>query len=244
MFRVLSYNMWGKFGPYDQRYGNLLKAVTEIDADIYCFQEAGDIKLLREIARITGLRLLMSDVDETGLAILRDKGSTRKGLVKYDARSPFEGYIRKYQWAEIRDRSGKFLVVNTHLSWKEGDDFTRQGQVEELHRFLERKKMPLILCGDFNCDFHSGPMTKLRDGGLTDTMLGMPDENAPTWDNQNPFIQTHPAKFPDRRIDLILADDPFLKHHPLVHSSIVLNQKGPDQMYPSDHYGVLAEFAP
>ena len=82
MLRILSYNIWGKFGPYEERYHNIIRAVVEIDADIVCFQEAKDLELLGKIAKHTDSEVLIADTEQTGLAILSKFPAKQKKLVE------------------------------------------------------------------------------------------------------------------------------------------------------------------
>jgi endonuclease/exonuclease/phosphatase family metal-dependent hydrolase len=236
--------MWGKFGPYRERWAYAVRHVPRAGADILCVQEGGDEACVRELAEAAGMRVLQSDTGSTGLAILSRLKPEKGGLVEYRTRSELEPYVRKFQWAEFRDGAGSFLVTNTHLAWKKGDDATRSGQAGELGAFLDERKRPAVLCGDFNCEYGSGPLAALRKRGYRDLLEGTPDERKPSWDNANPFIQSHPDKFPDRRIDLILADPAFLKAKPLRSARIAFTEPDPDTgLFASDHWGVVAEFA-
>jgi endonuclease/exonuclease/phosphatase family metal-dependent hydrolase len=106
---------------------------------------------------------------------------------------------------------------------------------------------PAALCGDFNSEFSSPEHAYLRKSGFTDTMAGMPDEKKPSWDNLSPFIQGHNFRFPNRRIDLILANKEFLNIHAPILVAIAFNKptsSGDSQnsIFPSDHYGIVGEF--
>jgi len=152
---------------------------------------------------------------------------------------------------------GEFLVGNTHLSWKPDDDETRRKQADELVSGFGQEGVSSILCGDFNCEYPSAPLKGLRDSGFQDLMEGFPDASRPSWDNKNPFIADHRTKFPDRRIDLILANEAFRSVYSLKDIRITLNtpkssghsssppyasQLKTLDLYPSDHYGILATF--
>lgn len=237
--KVVSYNLWGKFGPYHERWADAPAALCAIGADVWCLQEAGAGEYLEKVAKATQTRIVIEDLDSTGLAVLAKEKPLSSVLVEYKTHSPLEPYIRKF---ECVDFGGKrpFRAVNTHLSWKPGDDASRRGQAEELRAFLAKDPKPTILCGDFNGEYAGAPMQVLRKD-YRDLMKGQADEGMPSWDNANPFIQSHKEKFPDRRIDLILANDLFLKDRPLASASII-RCKGPSGRPISDHYGILAEF--
>ena len=240
--KVLSYNMWGRFGPFVERWAYAAKALPPLDADILCLQEAGFEEGLDRVAAATQTRILIADYNSTGLAVLSRLPSRANKLIKYKMRSHVEDYSRKLEGVWIEDKKGgDFLLTNTHLSWKPGDDATRAAQAKELLDWAAAKDMPTLMCGDFNCEYGSEPMKLLRKD-YKDLMKGARDEKKPTWDNANPFIQTHREHFPDRRIDLMLANGAFLKKRLLKDIRIVLREPNAQGLRVSDHYGVLAEF--
>ena len=98
-------------------------------------------------------------------------------------------------WNEFDCNGKSLLVTNTHLSWKPKDDPTRIKQAEDLLEFVKNESKPAILCGDFNCVYGSNPMRVFIHNGFQDLMEGKPDQDKPTWDNTNPFIQSHNTQF-------------------------------------------------
>lgn len=234
--------MWGKFGPYEDRWSYAERYVPEMKADIICLQESGDLECLNRLEKATGIPVILHDCGQTGLAVLSRMRCERHDLVPYETRSRLETYVRKFQWLEFRYEGAPFLVTNTHLAWKKGDDVTRKGQVSELAAFLKSQQKPALLCGDFNCEYHSTPLQDLRASGYKDILEGTVYEKQPTWDNSNPFIQSHAEKFPDRRIDLILAHPDFLELRPSKKASIEFKKPTPAGLFVSDHWGVIADF--
>lgn len=81
----------------------------------------------------------------------------------------------------------------------------------------------------------------MRGLGIQDSMRGFPDEDQPTWDNQNPFIQSHWTKFSDRRVDMILTTSSNKNFCVVENTSIVLKEVGAENLHVSDHYGVICE---
>ncbi len=239
--RIVSFNLWGKFGPYAERWKFAAGEIGRTEPDILCIQEAALDEPLDRVAEAAGTRILLSDIGGTGLAILSRYQSLSNKLIEYRTRSPLENYIRKFSCAHLAHEGKEFLVINTHLSWKAGDEASRAGQALELADFLASKKLPAVLCGDFNCEYGSAAMKPLRDR-YRDLLAGTADEKKPTWDNANPFIQAHTEKFSDRRIDLILADAAFLKLHPLESMRIAFRKPDAKGLHCSDHYGVIADF--
>jgi hypothetical protein len=94
-----------------------------------------------------------------------------------------------------------------------------------------------ILCGDFNAIPSSAPIL----------LLTLPDTNGTvyldSWNKANPGLPgyTMPSNNPDARIDYI-----FLKsgeNGEIISSELVMNQPNINNIYPSDHIGVLSRIA-
>ncbi|MCA9396818.1 MAG: hypothetical protein KC649_06575, partial [Candidatus Omnitrophica bacterium] len=86
--------------------------------------------------------------------------------------------------------------------------------------------------------FESDEFSELKLSGIIDTMAGFPDRHLPTWDNQNPYIQSHRTRFPDRRVDLILLNASAGLNFNVELSEIVFTIPDSKNIYVSDHYGV------
>jgi len=246
MFKIVTFNIWGTFGPTpEERWAYASECLAKLEADIICLQEATDIKLLERLAGITQKKLIHSDCDQTGLAVLSNLPFLDFGLIPYDTKSPIEDYIRKFIWVQLKHQDKEFLLTNTHLSWKANDDESRTLQAAELARFVSQRKMDAFLCGDFNCDYSRMRLEAFQQAGFEDMMKNIGREHEFTWDNRNPLVQGHVSVFPDRRLDLILggpASPAFKKDFPLLDCGLTLNQPNPTGLFPSDHYGVMASF--
>ena len=125
---------------------------------------------------------------------------------------------------------------------KRGARGPRAGQAGELAAFVAKEKKPAVLCGDFNCEYPTPPLASLRGMGCRDLVAGTPDAEKPSWDNTNPYIQSPPEKFPDRRIDLVLANEDFLKARPLKKAVIDFKKADKKGLFLSDHWGIVADF--
>jgi len=242
--KIITFNIWGVRGPDpEKRWAYAGECLAVLAPDILCLQEAFHDTLLEGLARKTGLKIVRSDTDVgSGLAVLSRFAGRAGGLHTYAAKSSEENYVRKFLWTELEAGGALLLVTNTHLSWKAADDPVRQKQAEELESFVSARGLPAVLCGDFNCEYASAPMDAFRKDGYRDLMEGMPDAGRHSWDNANPHIQTHTVKFPDRRIDLVLANALFRERYTPETTRIVLDEPSPEGLFASDHYGVLAEF--
>jgi endonuclease/exonuclease/phosphatase family metal-dependent hydrolase len=241
--KIVTFNIWGTFGPeVDKRWAYAGDCLAKLNPDILCLQEATEPRWLIDISRKTGLEIVQADCDSTGLAFLTRLVVHDFGLIPYAQQSPVENYYRKFQWHRVIAGKKSFSIFNTHLSWKPKDDASRARQAQQLLENANRAGEPTMLCGDFNCEYNSIPLSVIRDEGYKDSLESTSDRAKPTWDNANPFIQSHTVKFPDRRVDLMLLSDAFQREFPLAQSRIVLNESDSDGNYPSDHYGVEGIF--
>ena len=234
MFKIVTFNIWGIFGPeVEKRWAYASEALADLEADILCLQEATDKNLLDRLAKKVERKIIHSDCEETGLAVLSNLKADESQLVPYKTHSPLEDYIRKFIWVNFTFEKKRFILTNTHLSWKLDDDASRSNQAQELTAFAAGQPLPAVLCGDFNCDYMNGPLDALSQKGFLDLMKGMADEKRPTWDNKNLHIQIHEVEFPDRRLDLILADPAFQKLFALQDCRIALNTPNKEGLFPS-----------
>ena len=229
---VVTLNTWGVNGPPERR-PVLLNAIRELDADILLLQEATDARLLTELDYP-----FLFTAAEGWLAIASRWPAERHGSVTYKTVSPMETYRRQLLLAEIQAPGGPLWTGCTHLSWKAEDGATRLAQAEELVRLVSELPEPLLLGGDFNAPPEEPPIQRIRKAGFTDLHAKLhPSEPGITWDNRNPFIQSHSVRFPDRRIDYLFMRGAAPRP---VSCEVVCRSPSPEGLYPSDHYGVLA----
>ena len=195
------------------------------------------------VAKISSANYVLTNY-ESGLAIFSRFLFFANEVVSYQSTSKTEIETRKALIAGIALPlgQGNITVANTHLSWKTEDEPVRLGQVQELLKMVSQKHGAFLLAGDFNDIPQSEPIKEIKNAGYFDLLeLLHPGDPNITWDNQNPFIQTHSVKFPDRRIDFLLANQPMLEAHPPQICDVVFTRPNAKGIYPSDHYGVFAE---
>ena len=142
---------------------------------------------------------------------------------------------RKNSYFKGQDKVYLFRVLKAPLK-------PRLSQVQELLETVKNRPYPSLLAGDFNDNPGSKPIEEIKEKGYHNLLeLASPNSLRITWDNQNPFIQTHSIQFPDREIDFLFASPEFLKLNPIKTCKIVFNCSNKDGIFPSDHYGVFAE---
>jgi endonuclease/exonuclease/phosphatase family metal-dependent hydrolase len=140
--------------------------------------------------------------------------------------------------ADVSTPWGELPVFSTHLSWG-------ACQAEDLAEFVlaRRRALPGVLMGDFNA-VESSPAIRhlVEDGGLVDTFrVVRPDDPGFTvW--QRPWSDEPSVS---RRVDFVFLVPGLDVAGRVLESRIVLDSPvrlaDGDLLWPSDHYGVLAE---
>jgi endonuclease/exonuclease/phosphatase family metal-dependent hydrolase len=152
---------------------------------------------------------------------------------------PPGNFARKALWGRILSPGGVVNFFNTHLSFG-GQEPVRIQQVRAIKPYIEQINsdsvaLANILCGDFNAIPSSPPIL----------LLTLPDSSGivylDSWNEANPGVAgyTMPSNNPNARIDYIfLRDD---EYGEIISSDLVLNQPNANNIYPSDHIGVLSQ---
>jgi endonuclease/exonuclease/phosphatase family metal-dependent hydrolase len=257
--RVLTLNIWNRCGPWEERLHAIRANLAELAADVVGLQEVlvthdGDrLDQAASIAKGLGYTVAFgasyAHGYEFGNAILSRWPIARSevfALTRFDAAEH-----RSLLFAEIDSPMGKLPVFVTHLSWKLDEGYVRDVQVQEITahvaRLAPRSGLPPILMGDFNAEPDSDEMRYLRGlksyggksayfadcFGITGTGPGA------TYSKKNPFAALQ--REPERRIDYIYVRGPDerLSGEPL--RARVCCDAPVNGVFPSDHFGVIAE---
>lgn len=154
---------------------------------------------------------------------------------------------------ELRTKAGRVSVITTHLSWELDAPQLREEQVVALDQFAKENPGPIpnLLCGDFNCtpdslvhQFLTGRASlKGRGTYWRDSFQRRhPHSDGFTWSARNPYVARAVER--NRRVDYIFVG-PMADTGPgaILHSRVVLDLPGADDVYPSDHFGLFVEIA-
>lgn len=235
--RILTLNTWGTRGSRE-RWPVLMQSLRELDPEILCLQEVTDVSLLDALLYPNRVY-----APGGGLAILSRLPLKNHREITYETISPLEPYRRQVLLAEGLVGSESLWIVTTHLAWRAEDEASRLNQVEELLSLVKPLGDQVILTGDFNAEPFSPPIRRITEAGFADLFGHLhPEDPGITWDNRNPFIQSHSVKFPDRRIDYLFLHEKALSRLRPTHCEVVGNIPPVEGLYLSDHYGVLATF--
>lgn len=237
---AVTLNTWGSSGPWEKRWGYLIETLAALKPDLLFLQEVWDEALPKKIKNaFPGFHFLSAY--EPGLVICAEAPLRLYKIHRYETSSMLESYDRGALLAETLIGSQRVILANTHLSWKPEDGETRTKQAEELLELIKKTGTPAILAGDFNDIPESPAVQQIKKAGFRDLFERSGKGNGFTWDNANPFIQSHETKFPDRRIDFLFMDERLAKIYPPLSARVVFNEPNAESIYPSDHYGVTAE---
>ena len=256
--RVLSWNLWWRFGPWKERAPAIEASIRALDPDVVALQEIWGAQDGATFASQLGERLGYEhayahrfDIDGVlfGNAIL-----SRWPIAEtehWPLPAPPDGEeLRTLVMAEIDGPRGRVQVFCTHLNWRFDHSAIRQDQVRYIcERIAERRPRdyPPILCGDMNAPPDSVEIQMLT-GRTSIPVAKLVFHDAwevagvgpgLTWSNENPYAAIDLE--PSRRIDYVFVGWPRAHGAGHVTSCEVIGQQPVDGVVPSDHYGVLAE---
>jgi endonuclease/exonuclease/phosphatase family metal-dependent hydrolase len=260
--RIITWNVWGRYGPWEARERAIATTLASHRPDLVVLVEAwrtADDDQARRLAAELGLGHHVFGCGATagdalsGLAVLSAwpiGDPVEHRLEAPDGTGPENGEGAVLQ-AEIDGPNGPIQVFATALAWRLDHSGVRQRQVRELAGLVARaqsRRCPTVICGDFNADPSSDEI-RLLTGHAEVPMPGLVCYDAwatagsggpgHTWSNANPWAA--PALWPDRRIDYVLSAQPRRggAGHPT--SCRTIGTEAIDGVLPSDHYGLLAE---
>jgi endonuclease/exonuclease/phosphatase family metal-dependent hydrolase len=256
--RVLTWNIWWRYGPWQRRRPAIAATLARFDADVIALQEVWSdetTNLAAELAAELGYHHAFAASMEMrgfgfGNALLSRWPIARSESTGLHGQTD-TGEIRSALFAELDGPRGPLPLFSTHLNWRFDHSHIRQRQVTDLAGFVDRMgpgTFPPILCGDFNAEPTSEEIRMLT--GLTTCPVEgqffhdawiVAGDGGPgyTWDNANPYAV---AEFePNRRIDYILVGAPKDGGAGHVVDCRVVGNEPLGGVWPSDHHAVLAE---
>lgn len=256
--RVATWNLWWRFGPWEQRFEPIVTTLREADPDVIALQEVwddGGRNQAAELAAELGYHHAYAfkyefDGVRFGNAVL-----SRWPLVGQDhlflPTPPDEDEGRLVLRADIDGPRGPLSVYSTHLHYRLYHGHIRQDQVRAICPFVLETAVdgfPAVLCGDFNAVPDSDEIRLLTGrAAVPATPLVFRDvwELAPgegpghTWSNANPFAAEE-AETP-ARIDYIFVAWPNAGGRGHAVSARLLGDRPVDGLWPSDHFGVVTD---
>jgi endonuclease/exonuclease/phosphatase family metal-dependent hydrolase len=253
--RIVTWNVWGRYGDWSERLDGLVEVLAESAPDIVCLEEswstAGETQA-EIIGEALGLPHCVSRGDweqdgwTSGMAIC-----SRWPVLSHEVRglAAPKGAALHARIEGPRGELEVFVVMLDYPLWASG---VRQQQVRELASFVAESNGrvgPTIVCGDFNAGPDSDELRMLTGGAEAPTRnlvfydawdVAGDGSTGTTWSNLNPLAAT--SLLPDQRYDYVLSAWPRVGGvgHPT--RCRILGRRPPGEAQLSDHYGVEADF--
>lgn len=254
--RVATLNIWNRCGPWEERLVAIRTQLRELEPDVLGLQEVlrGEgVDQAREIADGLGYHVAYGSTREDpiqlGNAVLSRYPVVAADVVALPSGGTTER--RSLLCCELDAPFGRVPFFCTHLNWKLHEGHVRYEQVQvvaaEVMRRCPIDGFPPIVVGDFNAEPDSDEIRYLR--GFTgarrvyfaDCFAVAGEGSGVTFSARtNPFAgETHE---PERRIDYIFVRGPDTRARGRALSARVCFDRA-DPVFPSDHYGVVAEIS-
>lgn len=174
--RVLTWNLWYEFGPWERRQDAIRRVIARENADVMCFQEVfcartneSTHSFADDLARDLGFHSVTSDGpwfprrgselvgEETamGNAIVSRWPIESHGQITLPGKDVDAGY-RKAVFARVATPWGLWPIVTTHLNHRFDESAVRVRQVDALTDLIVELRgdpstdLPPIVGGDFN----------------------------------------------------------------------------------------------
>ena len=261
--RVMTWNLWGRFGPWPSRKEAIAATLTEVKPDLCGLQEvwlADEQNTAAELADRLGMhwcwkmaaRVNPESTDDAriGNAILSRWPILADAEVSLPVADGDEGRVAVH--ARVNAPGGALPMFTTHLTHHPGASQIRVAQVRRVAAFVAEHSAgcayPPVVTGDLNAEPASDEL-RLLGGILTAPVVpgqvlvdawryADPADPGFTMDRANGY--RHASQIPDSRIDYILIG--LAKHgRGRVQSARLAGSAPIDGVWPSDHFAVVAD---
>lgn len=271
MIRIMTWNLWWRFGPWRERAEAILATLRDVRPDILALQEVwarGEDNLAERLAGDLGMRwewapspvpdrwqrrLGDSSVD-VGIAVLSRWPVTGRHVERLPVGEEADDGQQALH-ARVDAPGGEVPFFTTHLISAAHASATRRAQVTALARFVAAHRgdggFPPVVAGDFNAEPDSDEMRLLSGTKTPPVVPGQvlldawryadPDLSSATWDMANPFAAQ--TKEWNARIDYVLAGPPGPGGAGHVRGVRLAGDVPVDGVWPSDHFAVVADLA-
>jgi endonuclease/exonuclease/phosphatase family metal-dependent hydrolase len=260
--RVLTWNVWWRFGPaWRERQPVLLRRLREADADVIALQECwGDSSTTQahEFAAALGMHAGFAAPGlppapyppespdqaevEVGIGVVSRWPLTSIRAVDLPARHRTPAPVAAV--AEVAHPAGPLHVVIACLEWEPAytDD-----RIAQAHAVVDLAtdpatdgSLPVILCGDLNAAPDSPVLRPVYDVLIDTWSAGGGDPGVTTLPSDHPHAPLELTELIDRRIDHIFIR-PGQPGVQLAVESVAVLGDAVDGLHPSDHLGVVCD---
>jgi endonuclease/exonuclease/phosphatase family metal-dependent hydrolase len=258
---VATWNVWWRFGPWEQRQPAIIETLRRHAPDVICLQEVWGAEGGDDQAALFGQALGYSFVSTPSPywegASFSNAVLSRWPILEVQHRrlSRADGKTspRTALVVTIDAPQGPMVVVCTHLDYRFDASLDRQTQVREVAGIVSdvrgdpESAFPVILAGDFNAVPDSDEIRALT--GRTPPLLPnlvfqdcwelVGSGPGHTWSDANAHLTD--ATWPNRRLDYVFVAWPRPKGLAKPVAARLIGVEPIDGVTPSDHYGVLVE---
>ncbi|WP_286166414.1 endonuclease/exonuclease/phosphatase family protein [Bacillus sp. E(2018)] len=249
--KVATFNVWNNNDTWALRKEIIIHEIMRIDADIIALQEVPNLEELESILNQSGIEhysFKRYPGDEEGLAVL-SKYPIEEVMSENDVLSNCSMRVI------VRTNGFTMGLTNVHLYWKSA--LVREKEIMEVVKWITESENTdyEFLCGDFNSTPNLSSIYNFLVGELsiesydTSWIDLAQSEKSPTLDfTCNSWLLNRENLNHIRvpvRYDWILLRSCYPKKEPkLLHIELFGNVVSPaQQVYPSDHYGVLVDLS-
>jgi endonuclease/exonuclease/phosphatase family metal-dependent hydrolase len=271
LIRVVTWNLWWRFGPWQQRRDAIAAVLADAQPDICGLQEvwaSPDGHLAAVLAEQLGMhwawtpspaperwqQRIGDPTMQVGNAILSRWPITEQAAQPLPT-DPVADDGRTVLFARIQTPSGPLPLFTTQLTSTIGQSAVRCRQVESLCRLVAAHTgpgFPPVVTGDLNAEPDADEVRLLGGHKTAPVVPGLvlvdawsyadPPASGWTWDRRNPYVAA--TGEPSARIDYILVGLPTASGAGQVRSVRLIGDQPVHGVWPSDHAGVLAELQP
>lgn len=254
---VATWNLWGRYGDYENRAPAIESTIKAVGPDVICLQECwgeregrGQAEALADACGFPywhyGWRLDLEHL--VGNAILSKHPLDHLQVL------PLPGFTDDDMMgcivaARVNLRFGGVPIITTHLDYRKANSALRQTQIGHVMRAVQSSPndaYPAVVCGDFNSvpisdeirmmRGHSvGPVSGLAFQDSWDYAVGDEGEGF-TWDLENP--STEAAIAGRSRLDYIFVEAGLFRDRGVPRGTRRFGF-AVDGVWPSDHLGVV-----
>ena len=256
--RVVTWNVWGRYGQWQERQTAIEDTLVAASPDIVCLVESWsrtETTQAERVAQRLGVEhhLFVGDWEQddwvSGIGLV---SRWPLSIVEWQKlRGEDDSGLGEVLAATVEGERGRIQFFAVMLDYPLDASRVRQKQVRQLAQLISettRRRYPVFLCGDFNAGPDSDEIRMLTGRSATAApglvfydAWEVAGDGTPghTWSNRNPLASV--AMYPDRRFDYVFSAWPRLGAvgHP-THCEL-LGVVPKDDLQLSDHYGVLAD---
>ena len=241
----LSLNIWFDNQNWSARFALMLQEIRELDPDIIGLQEVIQRQDLdnqaMQLADSLGYYYYFDSVDDEGRSTRFGNAIVSRYPIEetnFRALEPLDAY-RKVVHARISVDGQTLDVYNTHLHNPGDATETRKTQIRDMLDFIDETGTSdlVIVMGDFNANPDWEEMDVMYERFID--VYPLFHENH--LDPEHSTLNYH-LGHSQRRIDYVFFEEKSSDFLTPLSAEIVLDQPDKNDIYPSDHFGVLAAF--